>query len=374
MRLALSNNGYNTVGRALRGIFSLPAQVGLQRMQLENRGLVNEGALRRALSSEALNLQKYDVNQRVIDSFQNADLTDQGVRNGLIMAVNGKAYMPYQNIGETGQVFDRGTGAVSNNVNRLSRAFEGVQSSIVNKNNAAAAASMALKQMREANAARGLRGSGEKPRKWAWTEADMIGDGQDLNGKPTISAKRYAEANSWSIENWGRTLDPETAMDYYLKVLMPQSAAVDLPSSSVNDRRNETPDKLARFVSAAGAGAPNFTEVIPWVKPGHLAPAANSASGISLSKFFDGVSSLFTSSAPSTPSNAPVVYPDLEELGFIPPINGVARETSVPEVQEFDDIMTAADYLNEEQVMELVRQNKITIDQARAIGLKRGWQ
>ena len=320
MRLELSNNGYNTLGRALRGIFSLPAQVGLQRLQLENRGLVNEGVLRRALSSEALNLQKYDVNQRVIDSFQDADLTDQGVRNGLIMAVNGKAYMPYQNIGETGQVFDRGTGAVSNNVNRLSRAFEGVQNSIVNKNNAAAAASMATKNLRDTQALAGgfapKSASAAMP-KAAWTVADMIGDGQDWNGKPTVSPQRFNEANKWSLETKGVPLNVNTAMDYYNEVISNPPAPQDTSTTQG-----------------------------PTEEQGYL------------SKFLEGVTSLFSSP---------------ENIAGLARASGAQPITPQLVVPSASEIQSGADYMTKEQVKDLYRKGKITREQAIEIANKYGW-
>lgn len=330
MRFTLSDRGTYALGNSLRNLFSLPAQINLQRLQSENNQLVNESTVRKALSTIALNQQKYGGIQQVLDSFGGADMTDQGNRNAMISAVHGKAYMPFQNIGNTGQVFDKATGAVSDHNNGLSRIFAQVQNSISNRNNAAAAASMATKNLRDTQA----RAGGFAPKststampKAAWTVADMIGDGQDWNGKPTVSPQRFNEANKWSLETKGVPLNVNTAMDYYNEVISNPPASQDT----------------------------NTTQA-PTEEQGYL------------SKFINGVTSLISS--PETvgglarASGAQPITPISQHIGGVIPAAGAAP---APEIQ------TGADYMTKEQVKNLYRNGKITREQAIEIANKYGW-
>lgn len=330
MRFTLSDRGTYALGNSLRNLFSLPAQINLQRLQSENNQLVNESTVRKALSTIALNQQKYGGIQQVLDSFGGADMTDQGNRNAMISAVHGKAYMPFQNIGNTGQVFDKATGAVSDHNNGLSRIFAQVQNSISNRNNAAAAASMATKNLRDTQA----RAGGFAPKststampKAAWTVADMIGDGQDWNGKPTVSPQRFNEANKWSLETKGVPINVNTAMDYYNEVISNPPASQDT----------------------------NTTQA-PTEEQGYL------------SKFINGVTSLISS--PETvgglarASGAQPITPISQHIGGVIPAAGAAP---APEIQ------TGADYMTKEQVKNLYRNGKITREQAIEIANKYGW-
>lgn len=339
MRFTLSDRGTYALGNSLRNLFSLPAQINLQRLQAENNQLVNESTVRKALSTIALNQQKYGGIQQVLDSFGGADMTDQGNRNAVISAVHGKAYMPFQNIGNTGQVFDQATGAVSDNNNGLSRIFAQVQNSISNRNNAAAAASMATKNLRDTQA----RAGGFAPKststampKAAWTVADMIGDGKDLNGKPTVSPERFNEANRWSLETRGTPLNVNTAMDYYNEVIT---------KAAPQDTGEPQP----------GAEEQGF-----------------------LGKFFDGVTSYFTS-----PDNAAGLarasgaIPSAGVNQFVENIMPTAEAAPQAAPQTMPapapEIETAADYMTQEQVLDLYRSGKITREQATAIATKYGW-
>lgn len=337
MRFTLSDRGTNALANSLRGVFALPAQLNFQRLQAENNQLMNESAVRKALSTVALNdsaialnQQKYGGTQQVLDSFAGADMTDQGNRNAMISAVHGKAYMPFQNIGNTGQVFDQATGVVSDNNNGLSRVYEKVQNSISNRNNAAAAASMATKNLRDTQA----RAGGFAPKststampKAAWTVADMIGDGQDWNGKPTVSPQRFNEANKWSLETKGVPLNVNTAMDYYNEVISNPPTPQDT----------------------------NTTQA-PTEEQGYL------------SKFLDGVTSLISS--PETvgglarASGAQPITPISQYIRGVIPAAGAAP---APEIQ------TGADYMTKEQVKDLYRNGKITREQAIEIANKYGW-
>ena len=51
MRFTLSDRGTNALANSLRGVFALPAQLNLQRLQAENNQLVNESTVRKALST-----------------------------------------------------------------------------------------------------------------------------------------------------------------------------------------------------------------------------------------------------------------------------------------------------------------------------------
>lgn len=337
MRFTLSDRGTNALANSLRGVFALPAQLNFQRLQAENNQLMNESAVRKALSTVALNdsaialnQQKYGGTQQVLDSFAGADMTDQGNRNAMISAVHGKAYMPFRNIGNTGQVFDQATGVVSDNNNGLSRVYEKVQNSISNRNNAAAAASMATKNLRDTQA----RAGGFAPKststampKAAWTVADMIGDGQDWNGKPTVSPQRFNEANKWSLETKGVPLNVNTAMDYYNEVISNPPAPQDT----------------------------NTTQA-PTEEQGYL------------SKFINGVTSLISS--PETvgglarASGAQPITPISQYIRGVIPAAGAAP---APEIQ------TGADYMTKEQVKDLYRNGKITREQAIEIANKYGW-
>lgn len=320
MRFTLSDRGTNALANSLRGVFALPAQLNFQRLQAENNQLVNESTVRKALSTIALNQQKYGGIQQVLDSFGGADMTDQGNRNAMISAVHGKAYMPFQNIGNTGQVFDQATGAVSDNNNGVSRIFAQVQNSISNRNNAAAAASMATKNLRDTQALAGgfapKSASAAMP-KAAWTVADMIGDGQDWNGKPTVSPQRFNEANKWSLETKGVPLNVNTAMDYYNEVISNPPAPQDTSTTQG-----------------------------PTEEQGYL------------SKFLEGVTSLFSSP---------------ENIAGLARASGAQPITPQLVVPSASEIQSGADYMTKEQVKDLYRKGKITREQAIEIANKYGW-
>ena len=175
--------------------------------------------------------------------------------------------MPFQNIGNTGQVFDQATGAVSDNTNGLSKIFAGVQASIANRNNAAAAASMATKALREKQteaggfAPRAVGTGSVKEPKLAWTVADMIGDGKDLNGKPTVSPEQYAKVNDWSIKTQGVPLNPNTAMKYFQEVIaQAQTSPLVAPQPDIKT----APDYLAERLGKE--------DLIAQVEAGKLSP------------------------------------------------------------------------------------------------------
>lgn len=340
MRFTLSDRGTNALANSLRGVFALPAQLNFQRLQAENNQLMNESAVRKALSTVALNnsaialnQQKYGGTQQVLDSFAGADMSDQGNRNAMISAVNGRAYMPFQNIGNTGQVFDQATGAVSDNNNGLSRVYEKVQNSISNRNNAAAAASMATKNLRDTQA----RAGGFAPRmdKPVWSWELMIADEKDLNGNPRASPRRLSNANRWSIETKGRELDARTAMDYYNEVLSKQQPPMDTSTAQV-----------------------------PTEEQGYL------------SKFINGVTSLISS--PETvgglarASGAQPITPISQYIRGVIPAAGAAPLTT-PQPVTAPEVETAADYMTQEQVLDLYRSGKITREEATAIASKYGW-
>lgn len=334
MRFTLSDRGTNALANSLRGVFALPAQLNFQRLQAENNQLMNESAVRKALSTVALNnsaialnQQKYGGTQQVLDSFAGADMTDQGNRNAMISAVNGRAYMPFQNIGNTGQVFDQATGAVSDNNNGLSRVYEKVQNSISNRNNAAAAASMATKNLRDTQA----RAGGFAPSNGVsipYGVRILIASQQGLDGNPIVSAE--------DLENYLKhsngVISLDTARAYRSRLLNPHPATVDLPSSAAQ----ESPDKTAK--------------------------------GDSLSRFITGVTSLISS--PETvgglarASGAQPITPISQYIRGVIPAAGAAP---APEIQ------TGADYMTKEQVKDLYRNGKITREQAIEIANKYGW-
>lgn len=85
------------------------------------------------------------------------DMADRDVRNELAMLANGKAYLPYSNVGSTGATFNRATGAVSASPedNPLLTAELAVRESQAGRNDAAAAASLALKALNDTKTAAG---------------------------------------------------------------------------------------------------------------------------------------------------------------------------------------------------------------------------
>ncbi len=108
-------------------------------------------------SKAQLNKQKYDALAPLFGRMAGMDMADRDVRNELAMLANGKAYLPYANVGSTGATFNRATGAVSASPedNPLLTAELAVRESQAGRNDAAAAASLALKALNDTKTAAG---------------------------------------------------------------------------------------------------------------------------------------------------------------------------------------------------------------------------
>lgn len=172
------------IANGIRGIGSGLANLAIKKALLQSQA--DKNALAAELSQSqidfnqsrtALNQQKYDALVPLFGQLAGMDLSDRDVRNEVAMLANGKAYLPYSNVGSTGATFSRATGdvAASPEGNPLLAAELAVRQSQVDRNNAAGAASMALKALNDVKAAAG----GFAPR-----SSGTTGGGSISNVKP----------------------------------------------------------------------------------------------------------------------------------------------------------------------------------------------
>lgn len=108
---SLRNAGTNMANMALKSTLmdAAVAKAGLTRDQmLANTALAN--------SKTRLNDMKYDAVNPVIAALKGMDLNDVKVRNELVTAANGKPYLPYANVGNTGATYNRADGSVVGDV------------------------------------------------------------------------------------------------------------------------------------------------------------------------------------------------------------------------------------------------------------------
>lgn len=181
MRTTLSKNGIDALSNGLNSMLRAWGQTQLNQANAETNRLTKGAAVQRALAGvdnlnarTAIAKQKLDATQAVLDALRGIGLDDRGVRNEMITAVNGKAYMPNAAVGNTGAVLDRATGQmVVDRQNPLTQAFMGVNDALIRQRRSAAdvnAARQALLADRKENPARYLAGtykqgtgSGSKP-------------------------------------------------------------------------------------------------------------------------------------------------------------------------------------------------------------------
>lgn len=138
----------------------LAAELAVRQSQADKNALaaeLSQSQIDFNQSKTALNQQKYDALVPLFGQLAGMDLADRDVRNDVAMLANGKAYMPYSNVGSTGATFSRATGdvAASPERNPLLAAGLAVRESQVGRNNAAAAASLALKALNDTKTAAG---------------------------------------------------------------------------------------------------------------------------------------------------------------------------------------------------------------------------
>lgn len=119
------------------------AKAGLTRDQmLANTALAN--------SKTRLNDMKYDAVNPVIAALKGMDLNDVKVRNELVTAANGKPYLPYANVGNTGATYNRADGSVVGDV-----ATNPLLRSAIDLNQAKTRAQMALAGLSDTKALAG---------------------------------------------------------------------------------------------------------------------------------------------------------------------------------------------------------------------------
>lgn len=119
------------------------AKAGLTRDQmLANTVLAN--------SKTRLNDMKYDAVNPVIAALKGMDLNDVNVRNELVTAANGKPYLSYANVGNTGATYNRADGSVVGDV-----ATNPLLRSSVDLNQAKTRAQLALAGLNNTRAAAG---------------------------------------------------------------------------------------------------------------------------------------------------------------------------------------------------------------------------
>lgn len=117
--MSLDNNGVNALGQLFRNMAAFPAKVKLAQQEGAMKGLLNQSLIDNRNADTALQQQKFDALKTVLDYVGAQDLSDPNIRNELVSTVNGKAYLPFENIGSTGATFNRATGDVRAHRNAL---------------------------------------------------------------------------------------------------------------------------------------------------------------------------------------------------------------------------------------------------------------
>lgn len=117
--MSLDNNGVNALGQLFRNMAAFPAKVKLAQQEGAMKGLLNQSLIDNRNADTALQQQKFDALKTVLDYVGAQDLSDPNTRNELVSTVNGKAYLPFENIGSTGATFNRATGDVRAQRNAL---------------------------------------------------------------------------------------------------------------------------------------------------------------------------------------------------------------------------------------------------------------
>lgn len=142
---SLRNAGTNMANMALKSTLmdAEVAKAGLARDQmLANTALAN--------SKTRLNDMKYDAVTPVIAALKGLDLNDVNVRNELVTAANGKPYLPYTNVGNTGATYNGADGSVVGDV-----ATNPLLRSTIDLNQAKTRAQMALAGLSDTKAQAG---------------------------------------------------------------------------------------------------------------------------------------------------------------------------------------------------------------------------
>lgn len=151
------SNGIRGFGTGLANLAIKKALLGAQAEKQALAAQLTQSQIDFNDSKAQLNKQKYDALAPLFGRMAGMDMADRDVRNELAMLANGKAYLPYATVGSTGATFNRATGAVSASPedNPLLAAELAVRESQAGRNNAAAAASLALKALNDTKTAAG---------------------------------------------------------------------------------------------------------------------------------------------------------------------------------------------------------------------------
>lgn len=150
-------NGIRGFGTGLANLAIKKALLGAQAEKQALAAQLTQSQIDFNDSKAQLNKQKYDALAPLFGRMAGMDMADRDVRNELAMLANGKAYLPYATVGSTGATFNRATGAVSASPedNPLLAAELAVRESQAGRNDAAAAASLALKALNDTKTAAG---------------------------------------------------------------------------------------------------------------------------------------------------------------------------------------------------------------------------
>ena len=150
-------NGIRGFGTGLANLAIKKALLGAQAEEQALAAQLTQSQIDFNDSKAQLNKQKYDALASLFGRMAGMDMADRDVRNEIAMLANGKAYLPYSNVGSTGATFNRATGDVAASPERtpLLAAELAVRESQVGRNNAAAAASIALKALNDTKTAAG---------------------------------------------------------------------------------------------------------------------------------------------------------------------------------------------------------------------------
>lgn len=254
---SLRNAGTNMANMALKSTLmdAAVAKAGLTRDQmLANTALAN--------SKTRLNDMKYDAVNPVIAALKGMDLNDVKVRNELVTAANGKPYLPYANVGNTGATYNRADGSVVGDV-----ATNPLLRSAIDLNQAKTRAQMALAGLNDTKA----RAGGFAPR--AGTSGSKTSTGRnplDLYKSEEAGTDIYGNATKRTATDYAAY---RTAVSKLLKLgLDPNDFRnhVALLSGQVGGAQQPQTSAPVQETPAAETVAPTAQPVVPQTTPQDL--------------------------------------------------------------------------------------------------------
>lgn len=262
-------NGIRGFGTGLANLAIKKALLGAQAEKQALAAQLTQSQIDFNASKAQLNKQKYDALVPLFGQLAGMDLADRDVRNEVAMLANGKAYMPYSNVGSTGATFSRATGdvAASPERNPLLVAELAVRQSQVDRNNAAGAASMALKALNDAKAAAG----GFAPRSSGSTGGGSISNVKSL----------YTD----NVET------PDPFMPGVMKVTPRTDYARMRNAMAVLVKQGKNPNDMIAHLAlmAAGANGGSSAPVPAQAVPAPTVPTAPAASGDNIDMVHGGL-------------------------------------------------------------------------------------